>query len=116
VRFFLDENFPRAAVEELQAAGHECSRTLEHFVAGATDDELFSKAQELGAVFVTTDRDFFHTVPWLHDRHAGVIAITLAQPNRAALLTRLTDAVRRLKGQPSFHRVWLLTDDRLFER
>ncbi len=116
MRFFLDENFPRAAVDELTAAGHECSRALEHFSAGTPDDDLFAKAQELGAIFVTTDRDFFHTVPWLHNRHAGVIAITLAQPNRAALLGRLRDAVARLHGQKSFHRVWLLTDDRLFER
>lgn len=116
MRFFLDENFPRAAVNELTAAGHECSRALEHFPAGTPDDDLFAKAQELGAIFVTTDRDFFHTVPWLHHHHAGVIAITLDQPNRVALLARLRDAVGRLQGQDSFHRVWLLTDDRLFER
>ena len=116
MRFFLDENFPRAAVDELTATGHECSRALEHFPAGTSDDDLFSKAQELGAIFVKTDRDFFHTVPWLHNHHAGVIALMLAQPNRAALLARLRDAVERLKGQSSFHRVWLLTDDRLFER
>jgi predicted nuclease of predicted toxin-antitoxin system len=116
VRFFLDENFPRAAAEELTAAGHACSRTLEHFPPGSPDDDLFAKAQELGAIFVTTDRDFFHTIPWLHERHAGVIAITLAQPNRAALLARLRDAVRLLEGREAFHQVWLLTDDRLFER
>ena len=116
MRFFLNENFPRAAVDELTAMGHECSRALEHFPAGTSDDDLFAKAQELCAVFVTTDRDFFHTVPWLHEHHAGVIAITLAQPNRAGLLARLRDAVGRLQGQKSFHRVWLLTDDRLFER
>jgi len=104
VRFFLDENFPRAAVGELTAAGHACSRALDHFPAGTTDDDLFAKAQELCAIFVTTDRDFFHTVPWLHNHHAGVIAITLAQPNRAALLARLRDAVGRLHGRDSFHR------------
>lgn len=116
MRFFLDENFPRAAAAQLAAAGHECTRALDCFSPGAADDELFARAQELGAVFVTTDRDFFHTIPWLHARHAGVIAITLAQPNRAALLARLRDAISRLEGRESFHQVWLLTDDRLFER
>ena len=116
MRFFLDENFPRAAEDVLISAGHECSRALQHFPAGAHDDELFAKAQELDAVFVTTDRDFFHTVPWLHARHAGVIAITLSQPNRARLLARLRDALRLLEGRGDFHQVWLLTDDRRFER
>ena len=116
MRFFLDENFPRAAADLLTSAGHDCSRALEHFPAGARDNVLFAKAQELNAIFITTDRDFFHTVPWLHARHAGVIAITLAQPNRTALLARLQDALGLLQGREPFHRVWLLTDDRLFER
>lgn len=116
MRFFLDENFPRAAVGELVQAGHECSRALDHFPRGASDEAIFAKAQELGAVLVTTDRDFFHTVPWLHGKHAGVIAITLAQPNRAALLERLRDAVARLHGKDRFQGVWLLTENRLFER
>ncbi len=116
MRFLLDENFPRAAADLLVAAGHECSRALEHFPPGRADDLLFAKAQELGAVFVTTDRDFFHTIPWLHDRHCGVIAITLSQPNRAALLARLQDALGRLRNETEFRRVWLFTDDRLFER
>lgn len=56
------------------------------------------------------------TLSGFPDRHAGVIAITLAQPNRAALLSHLKDAVERLRTEEEFHRVWLLTDDRLFER
>jgi len=116
VRFFLDENFPRAAAQLLAAAGHECSRALDYFPPGAADDALFAKAQALGAVFVTTDRDFFHTIPWLHNNHAGVIVVTLAQPDREALLARLGDALRRREGVAGFNKVWLLTDDRLFER
>ena len=45
-----------------------------------------------------------------------MIALTLRQPNRAALLSRLVDAVQRLPVDGSFQRVWLLTDDRLYER
>ena len=116
MRFLLDENFPRAAVDELVQAGHECSRALDHFPRGASDEAIFAKAQEFGAILVTTDRDFFHTVPWVHETHAGVIAITLAQPNRAALLARLRDAVARLDGKNRFRGVWLLTEDRVYER
>ncbi len=116
MNFFLDENIPRAAVDELIGRGHRCSRALDHFPPGTPDEELFAKAQVLGAVFVTTDRDFFHTIPLLYAQHCGVIALTLRQPNRAALLSRLADAVNRLPVDGSFQRVWLLTDDRLYER
>lgn len=63
MKFFLDENFPRPAVPLLQAAGHETVHALERFAPGTEDDRLFARAQEEGAIFLTTDKDFFHTVP-----------------------------------------------------
>jgi len=36
-------------------------------------------------VFLTTDRDFFHTIPHIHDKHAGIIVIALRQPNRSTI-------------------------------
>lgn len=56
---------------------------------GASDIELFGCAQEKSAILLTTDRDFFHTVPTLFDTHHGVIVIALRQPSRAAILSKL---------------------------
>ena len=89
MRFLLDENFPKASVVMLQSAGHEVFDIRGTNEEGMEDDALFRKAQELGAVLLTTDRDFFHTVPHLHDAHGGVLVIALRQPNRAAILSRL---------------------------
>ena len=83
MNFFLDENFPRLAVTLLQAAGHQAAHALDSFPPGTADEKLFAHAQQHYAIFITTDKDFFHTVPLAFARHHGAIAITLRKPNRA---------------------------------
>ena len=93
MKFFLDENFPRVALTQLQTAGHSAAHALEHFSPGTADDALFAHAQMESAVFVTTDKDFFHTVPLTFAHHHGAMVITLRRPNRAELLSRFSAAV-----------------------
>jgi len=62
--FFLDENFPRTALAHLQTKGHNASHALDAFPPGTSDDRLFALAQEQGAIFVTTDKDFFTRFHW----------------------------------------------------
>ncbi|HUA65167.1 MAG TPA: DUF5615 family PIN-like protein [Alphaproteobacteria bacterium] len=88
MNFFLDENFPRPALTFLTSAGHSASHALQHFPLGTPDEILFAHAQEKKAVFVTTDRDFFHTIPLAYEHHSGAIVITLRKPNRADLIRR----------------------------
>ena len=83
MKFLLDENFPRPALAQLQSAGHSAVHALEIFPPGTADERLFAHAQSEHAIFVSTDRDFFHTVPLAFARHHGTIVITLRQPNRA---------------------------------
>ena len=87
--FFLDENFPKAAYSLLAARGHSVLDVRDTARRGSDDAKLFEWAQEEGAVFLTTDRDFFHTIPHLYDMHCGVIVVALRQPNRINILSRL---------------------------
>ena len=89
MKFFLDENFPKRAMAYLEAEGHQVFdiRGTKH--EGCNDQDIFSMAQAKKACFLTTDKDFFHTVPFLFDFHHGVIIVTLKKPNGAAILTRL---------------------------
>ena len=97
--FLLDENFPRAAVDVLQGLGHDTLDIRGTDLEGASDSALFEHAQQKGAILLTTDRDFFHTVPHLYTTHFGVIVIALRQPNRANIIARLQ---------------WLLAQESLF--
>ena len=116
MKFFLDENFPRPALVLLQTAGHYAVHTLELFPPGTADEKLFAHAQAENAIFVTTDKDFFHTVPLAFAQHHGAIVITLRKPNRVDLLRRLADALAVLGERNLQDTVWLVTDTRIRSR
>lgn len=111
MRFLLDENFPKAAADLLRLAGHEVMDIRGSGKEGMEDDALFRIAQESGAILLSTDRDFFHTVPHLHDRHCGVVVIALRQPNRAAILSRLEWVLKNLSESDFPNRVFQLRDN-----
>ncbi|MFP4379432.1 MAG: DUF5615 family PIN-like protein [Candidatus Sumerlaeia bacterium] len=87
--FFLDENFPRTAYDFLQKRGHICFDCRDQGQCGQDDHTVFKSAVEKEAIFLSTDRDFFHTIPHLYSEHYGVVVIALRQPNRKSILERL---------------------------
>lgn len=116
MNFLLDENFPRPALTQLQQAGHTATHALELFPPGTADDRLFAHAQQKRAILLTTDKDFFHTVPLAFAQHHGAIVIALRRPNREDLLHRLTDALAVLGDRNLDNTVWLVTDTRIYSR
>ena len=87
--FLLDENFPKSAEQLLIELGHQVIDIRGTEFQGTDDFHLFEIAQQQQAILLTTDRDFYHTVPLKYEDHFGVIVIALKQPNRAAILARL---------------------------
>jgi predicted nuclease of predicted toxin-antitoxin system len=89
MKFLLDENFPKTAENLLAEFDHQIIDIRGTEQQGMEDENLFELAQREQAVLLTTDRDFYHTIPFSYDKHFGVIVIALKQPNRAAILNRL---------------------------
>jgi predicted nuclease of predicted toxin-antitoxin system len=114
MKFFLDENFPRLAASMVIAQGHEVFDIRGTAEEGAEDVELFRKAQAREAVFVTTDADFHHTVPWLFDHHHGVIVVLLAQPNGPAILTKFAWALSFVNNREMRNSSLLLTNSKVY--
>ncbi len=110
MRFFLDENFPKAAMSLLVSEGHEVYDVRGTPNEGMTDDQIFSMAQKRRAVFLTTDKDFFHTIPRFNPTHHGVVVITLRRPNRSSILDRLTWFLKRVDGVEIAGKTFLLRD------
>jgi predicted nuclease of predicted toxin-antitoxin system len=110
MRFFLDENFPKAARALLAGEGHESIDIRGTEKEGADDNELFLMAQDSRAVFLTTDKDFFHTVRHLYPRHGGVVVIALHQPNRERILARLSWLLAHRSANEIEGRAFLLRD------
>lgn len=111
--FFLDENFPKKAVPFLNEKGHETLDIRGTPQEGLEDSLIFALAQEKGAVFLTTDRDFFHTVPFLYDDHHGIIVIALSQPNTQNILDKLGAALTYVETMDIRSHCFLLTDNRI---
>ncbi len=84
MRFFFDENFPKAAGPLLVAHGHEWIDIRGTNREGSDDVAIFRWAQQQCAVLLTTDRD-----PHLEESHHGVVVVALRQPNRRSILKRL---------------------------
>ncbi len=72
-------------------------------------------AIDLNAVLLSTDKDFFHTVPFLFASHPGVIVVALSQPDRESILRRLQWALLQI-GTITQSKVYLVTDRRLYVR
>jgi predicted nuclease of predicted toxin-antitoxin system len=89
MKFFFDENFPKATAVVLDSLGHQYFDPRGTKFEGKPDEVLLAEARRLNAVFLTTDRDFFHTLRHEFPDHAGIIVIALKKPNRQAIIDRL---------------------------
>lgn len=58
MRFVLDAQLPRAALEPFRAAGHQALHVAEIASARSSDIEIWRLAAKLEAVIVTKDEDF----------------------------------------------------------
>jgi predicted nuclease of predicted toxin-antitoxin system len=113
MKFFLDENFPRKATEALRNLGHTVIDIRGTGAEGIDDQVIFEIAQKEKAVFLTTDRDFFHTIPFLYKHHFGIIVIALSSPNAVRILEKLTIALSFIDNHPIESNCLLLTDRRI---
>ena len=109
MKFLLDENFPRSSADFIESCGHEAIHFDEACKSGDDDEAVFATAQRLGATILTSDRDFYHTVPLLHPTHAGIVVVALRQPNRAAINGRLKWFMENIE-EPLANRVFVLRD------
>ncbi len=88
MKFLLDENFPKSAVELINKRGHESYDPRGTELKGCNDIVLVEEARRRGAIILTTDRDFFHTLRHQFPDHSGLIVIALKKPNRTAILKK----------------------------
>jgi hypothetical protein len=113
MKFLADQNFPRACATLLGEFGHELMFTGFDPEIGLSDHWIFEQAQKFEAVLLTTDKDFFHTIPWLYPEHKGAIIVALKRPGRIAILDKLRAGLEFIRAHGLENHVLLLTDSRL---
>lgn len=110
MKFFLDENFPKSAIPLLEKQGHVIVDCRAEGLSGSDDAKLFEIAQNHEAVFLTTDRDFFNTVPHLFPNHFGIVVIALKQPNRTAIIQNLDLLMNKVEPEKYKGRAFQIRD------
>ncbi len=111
MKFFLDENFPKSVSAILQQYSHQVIDIRSTEYEGSDDITIFDLAQKNEAIFLTTDKDFFHTVPNLYKDHHGIIVITLRQPNRNSITKKLLFALNTFDLSTFKSKIVLLKDN-----
>lgn len=111
MKFFVDENIPNVCVQFLSLAGHSTFDIRGTDSEGTDDQSIFKMAQEKETVFITTDKDFFHTIPHLYKNHFGVVVINLRQPNKFNMLEKITWALSNIDFTDFESKVLLLRDN-----
>lgn len=114
MKFFLDENVPKAVSEFLSSLKHELIDPRGTELEGASDLKLFESARASSAIFITTDKDFYHTVPFLVKSHHGVIVIALSQPNSKNITEKVRWFINHTDLTMLRDKAVLLTDKRYY--
>ena len=89
MKFFLDENFPKKVISRLEQLGHTVFDIRGSVQEGISDTEIFSLAKNEKAIFLTSDKDFYHTIHLTEKPHYGIVVIALRQPNSNAILDKI---------------------------
>lgn len=109
--FFFDENFPKPAGKYLESLGHQIVDIRSTDKEGLDDRTIFELSQKHKAIFLTTDRDFFHTIPYMFESHHGVIVVALSQPNRQRIIEKLKWAIENLDLSNISNQIILMRDN-----
>ena len=110
--FFLDENFPKNTAPLLEGLGHKVYDIRGSNFEGSTDQRIFQLAQREKAVFLTTDKDFFHTIPRLYNKHHGIVVIALARPDAESITNKMKWALGFMAKHELANSCLLLKDRR----
>ncbi len=111
MKFFLDENFPKTVASILEEMGHEVFDIRSTEFEGSDDNLIFQMAQDKKAIFLTTDKDFFHTIPSLYETHYGIVVIVIRKPNRSSIMEKFLFALNHVDLSSFKSKILVLRDN-----
>ena len=108
-RLYTNENFPRQAVEQLRALGHDVETSHEAGNSGRAfpDESVMDYAIAKQRVVVTLNRRHFVALHSRRPKHCGILVCTF-DPDFNSLATRIHAALTGTTG----HVNWLLRINR----
>lgn len=108
--FFFDENFPKKTKDLLENHGHSWIDIRGTEDEGLPDIDLFEIAKANEAVFLTTDKDFYHTVHFESKPHFGIVVIALSKPNSRSFISKVEWFLEHFGGEDLKDKCFLIKD------
>ena len=111
MKILLDENFPKKSISLLKAYKYEVIDIRQTELEGLEDIKIFNLAKKEKALFLTTDKDFYHTIHFNNKPHNGIIVITLSQPNTKNIIEKLIWFLKTFSKDNYNNKCYLITNN-----
>ena len=92
MRFLVDANMPRSAVELLERYNHEAVDVCDIGMGAAADSEIAIYARQNGLAIVTRDFDFADVRNYPPSQYAGLLVLALPEDAVASSVARVLES------------------------
>ena len=99
MRFLLDANLPRSAMEAVNKSGHEAEFAKDVGLGTAPDVQIAARVRQPGAVLITRDLDFSDVRQYPPEEYAGIVVLRLPDHYTAA---EIAAVLVRFLAEPHF--------------
>lgn len=114
MRFKLDENLGRQAIELFLEAGHDIATVAEQELQGAADDHLINVCRDETRVLVTLDLDFSNVLRFPPETYMGIAVLRVSNPvELSSIHERIRILLEGAKGEDLAGRLWIVEADRI---
>ena len=114
MKFKLDENLGRSALDILIQAGHDADNVLQEGLSGTDDENLFRVCQMEERALITLDHDFGQTLRFPPGPSFGIAVLEL--PRRLhpkSIIARLKELLVLVKQRPIYGELWIVEPGRI---
>jgi predicted nuclease of predicted toxin-antitoxin system len=91
MRFLLDANLPRSALNVVIRFGHQAELARDIGLAAASDADIASHARNVGAVLLTRDVDFADIRRYPPGEYGGIVVLRLPDDSVASDIARVLE-------------------------
>ncbi|MDA3940605.1 MAG: DUF5615 family PIN-like protein [Spirochaetia bacterium] len=102
---------PKKVTSVLEQLGHTVLDIRGTMQEGISDIEIFSLSKKEKAIFLTSDKDFYHTIHLTEKPHFGIIVVALRQPNSETIIEKISWVLDNVE-KFTFHSECLLITDK----